>query len=160
MLDPWQAARARRAFAGSWPSAKLARWRDLLARPDGEVSFAMQFAVDQLGIAHAEMEIESQPWLICQRTLEPFQLPLKLTSKVAFIEHDSQEAQLPDGYDPLVVPETPIRLLDLVEDELILALPLVPMSDREIDSEYRAPASAEKPAESAFAALAALKRGD
>ena len=67
--------------------------------------------------------------LRCQRSLQPFVLPARVEQTLGLIREEAEEAGLPPGYEPLLVPEDGrIVPIDLVEDELILALPVVPVA--------------------------------
>jgi uncharacterized protein len=44
------------------------------------------------------------------------------------IVREEEEAALPGGYEPLLTQDGQLNLADVIEDELILALPVVPLS--------------------------------
>jgi uncharacterized protein len=71
--------------------------------------------------------------------------------------------QLPERYDPLPVSDRLIRPRDLIEDELLLALPQIPMHDPQVCKAMSAGSDDEVQEQSgkanAFAVLADLKRG-
>jgi uncharacterized protein len=46
--------------------------------------------------------------------------------RLAFIRDDAEATRLPDLYDPWVVIDDAVDPLELIEDELLLALPVVP----------------------------------
>jgi uncharacterized protein len=64
---------------------------------------------------------------ICQRCLGRVALDLRCELRLALIGSESEADELPQDLDPAVVEEDRVRPLDLVEEELLLALPLVPM---------------------------------
>ncbi len=47
--------------------------------------------------------------------------------RLGLVVSDEEARQLPEGMEPLLVTESPMPLSEIVEDELILALPLIPM---------------------------------
>jgi uncharacterized protein len=65
--------------------------------------------------------------LICQRSLERFELPVHIDTRLGLITREADEAGLPEGYEPLLTADGALRLADVVEDELILAVPAVPV---------------------------------
>ena len=48
------------------------------------------------------------------------------SSELAVIEHLSEEAELPANYEPVQTEHGRLAIADLVEDELLLALPQIP----------------------------------
>ena len=80
--------------------------------------------------------------LVCQRCLEPLRLALDVTVSLGLVHGEAEADRLPEEYEPLLVPEGVIRVADLVEDELLLALPRIPRHEDARDCEangYRAP---------------------
>lgn len=66
--------------------------------------------------------------LLCQRSLASFVLPLQIERRLALVRSEADEASLPDGLEAVYLDEEGrIDPLELVEDELILAVPDVPV---------------------------------
>lgn len=66
------------------------------------------------------------PW-VCQRCLQPVVLPVEFERSIRFVADESLAAELDaDMDDDVLVTSRSFDLLDLVEDELIMASPLVP----------------------------------
>lgn len=119
---------ARRSFEGSIPVARLARLCGALADNAGEVGFRLDFGRDELGTDYVDVHARAPLTMICQRSLEPFVLPVTVDSRLGLIRRERDEAGLPPGCEPLLVPEDGrLQPADVIEDELLLALPLVPM---------------------------------
>lgn len=160
MLDAWRLVAARRGFEGRLPLAAMQRLVGSLVDDDGEVRYSIDFDTDPLGVPYAELRIAAELPLECQRSLERFLLPVALVQRLGLIRDEADEAALPEGYEPLLVPEDGlVHPADLVEDELILALPSVPVKPGSDPVEADWNASAEEVQQaSPFAALAGLKR--
>ena len=118
---------ARRLFHGSLPLAGMARLRDSLAATAGVVTFDLEFGRDELGVAHVHVRADAALPLTCQRTLETFELPVHIDTRLGLITQEAEEAALPTGYEPLLTSDGTLRLADVIEDELILALPVIPV---------------------------------
>ena len=102
--------------------------------------------------------------MVCQRCLEPANFHVGGEYDYVIIPEGKSIEDLPSGYDALEVGDDPIDLTSLVEDELLLALPLVPRHEICPDSVPLSAQSADFDASQAqrpspFAALAALKGG-
>ncbi len=156
---------ARRRFDGRMPLAAMARLRDLLADTEGEVRFALEFGHDTLQVPFAELRIDADLPLVCQRSLQRFLQHVSLHQRLALVRDagDSDEdieAALPPGYEALQVGDDGmLRPAELVEDELILAVPLVPAmpGSESVERDWPVPEDEEVRA-SPFAVLAALKK--
>lgn len=145
----------------------MPRLKAYLADAAGECDYEAEFGRDDLGLAFLDINVKARLPLVCQRTLERFELPVALHQRLGLIRDEREEAALPEGYEPVLVPpEGALRLADAIEDELILAVPVVPMSDEGSlpggvawqDAEAEAPVENEKA--NPFAVLAGLKKKD
>ncbi|SEK74292.1 uncharacterized protein SAMN05428989_0713 [Pseudoxanthomonas sp. GM95] len=160
ILDAWRMVAARRSFEGKVPLAALRRLEGLLTDAEGEVTFALQFDRDALQVPYVELKIETALPLECQRSLQRFLFPVSMVQKLGLIKDEADEAALPEDVEALLVPEDGmLRTLDLIEDELVLAVPAVPMNPElpavELDV---SPRQEELAKASPFAALASLKK--
>ncbi len=122
-----------------------------------------QEEIDKLNNASA---LEVDVTVTCQRCLEPMPQHLSSENTLAVVWTDEQAAHLPRHLDPLILEDEPCRLWDLVEDELILALPAFSYHDTEAcndsmsgytDPSPKEAAGEEKP--NPFEVLAQLKPG-
>lgn len=166
VLDAWRMVTARRGFEGTLPLSSMARLRDVLCDDEGDVRYAIEFDRDALQVAYVEVRIQAALPLSCQRSLQRFLQPVQVSQRLALLQAgtdlEAAEAGLPPGYEALVLPaDGALRPADLVEDELILAVPVVPVAPGSEAVERDWPVSdAEEEKASPFAALAALKKRD
>jgi uncharacterized protein len=63
--------------------------------------------------------------LTCQRCLQPVRHELAARVELMALVDESALSQLPGDVEPLLTGGQPVRLADLVEDEALLALPIV-----------------------------------
>lgn len=151
---------SRRGVEGQVALSALPRLKGLLLDDAGQVRYSLQFDRDTLRVPYVELSIETQLPLECQRSLERFELPVRLVQRLGLIRDEAEEAALPPGYEPLLVPEDGmLHATELVEDELILAVPAVPVApgSEAVEREWGAAEEAE-PRANPFAALEALKK--
>ena len=64
--------------------------------------------------------------LRCQRCLEAMPYPVDVRFRLAVVQSAGEAERLPEALDPLLISEGRLRVADVVEDELLLSLPLVP----------------------------------
>jgi uncharacterized protein len=166
VLDAWRMVAARRGFEGILPLSSMARLRDSLCDDEGEVRYRIDFDRDALQVPYVELRIQASLPLVCQRSLKQFLQPVQVVQRLALVPADTDleaaEAGLPEGYEALPLPaDGALRPAELVEDELILAVPVVAISpgSEALEREW-APTAAEMDEAGPFAALAALKKRD
>ncbi len=115
-----------RSFRGVVPVDRLDRLAPLLASKEGELSVEIAFDLDERRIRTLKGSIRGVVSLVCQRCLGTLQLPLELHFSLGIIGSDDEIARLPEGYEPLLVSGDPMKTFDLVEDEILLAVPSIP----------------------------------
>jgi len=164
-IDPFRAADSRRAFAGRLDLATMARLAPNLADPAGEVEVELEFGVDRERVRYAQGRIATSLSLICQRCMQPMTVAVAREVKLAFVSGEGEMNRLDPSYEPVLVETETVALAGLVEDELLLALPMVAMhpEDRcqpavvpETEPEVEEPKQEEK--ENPFSVLADLKK--
>jgi uncharacterized protein len=164
VLDAWRMVTARRGFEGRLPLSSLTRLGDVLSDAEGEVRYSLEFDRDALQVPYVELRIDTELPLQCQRTLQRFLFPVNLVQRLGLMRagegDEVDEAALPEGYEALQVPEDGmLRPVELVEDELILAVPVVPVSPGSEVVERDFPVQAdEETRANPFSALASLKK--
>jgi uncharacterized protein len=148
---------AGRRFEGKMPLAAMPRLKASLASARGDVQFELEFGKDEFGIAFVHVRANAALPLTCQRTLDVFDLPVAIDTRLGLITTEADEAGLPPGYEPLLMTDGSLRPVDVVEDELILALPVVPVKPGSEHVEQTWGDGAEEPAEERPNPFAGLK---
>jgi len=160
VLDAWRMVAARREFEGRIPLAAMTRLGSSLFDTEGEVRFRLSFGIDALRVSYVELEIEAELPLECQSSLKRFVLPVRISQRLGLIRDEADEAALPEEYEALLVDaDAMVRPAELVEDELILGLPVVAIApDAEVVERDFAPPIEEAAAANPFTALAGFKK--
>ena len=91
----------------------------------GSAHVELSFGYDDEGQARITGRVEARPVMICQRCLEPMPVEVACDVSLALVVEGTDTSKLDSGYEPLVVGESPQSLADLVEDEIMLALPSI-----------------------------------
>jgi len=127
-IDAERAGQAGRRFAGEARIEWMPRVLDLLDAPtaDEVIGFEVAASLDDEAIVRLEVHVHGSVPMTCQRTLRRYRQPIDSRSAVAIVASENEVAGLPDDLEPKVVSEGRLKLVELVEDELLLALPLVP----------------------------------
>ncbi len=155
-VNPDKAAAAERVFVGSVTTCKLARLAGLIVEGEpGELRFELRFHLDGQRQSCVDVTVEGEVPMQCQRTLATYRQPISSRSLVGIVGSEQDAEALPEDYEVRLCPDARLELLDLVEEELLLALPLVPVSP---DSERVSAPPSEHEVQRPFAALAGLKK--
>jgi uncharacterized protein len=133
-LDVRAFARDGAAVSGVTPWAEMSRLsaeQTESAQDDAGVSWVLTgYNRDLRGGAHQTwMRVQARAGLrlICQRCLEPLDQPLEVDRHFRFVSSEqAAEAEDDQAEEDLLVASHSFDGLTLIEDELILALPLVP----------------------------------
>lgn len=163
-VDASRMVQARRSFQGKLPLASFERLRGSLAAleegasVEGEADYDLDFGRDELGVAYLAVRVDADLPLTCQRTLEVYRQPVHVDQRLGLISEESEEAALPPGYEPLLIGEGGLNLADVIEDELILALPVVPLKPGVPLEWHDEEGAAEESEPNPFAELAKLKK--
>lgn len=113
-------------FVCHYPLADLPRFAAGLASSEGQVEARFSFHEVQEFPA-LQGAVATQVQVVCQRCLEPFTLPLEAELKLAFVASEEDESKLPADHEAVIIDDSRQSLRELVEDELLLTFPLVPM---------------------------------
>lgn len=165
-VNPFRLAAQGRELCGVVELSAAARLREALADAPGAARVRFAFTVDESGRPRVEGEISAELSLLCQRCLEPVELPVTARVQAVLVATDAEAGRLQGQCDAVLVEGESLTLLDLVEDELLLALPLVPMhasleacspAAREVLSASEHATAAEEERSSPFAVLKTMK---
>ena len=108
------------------PLAELPRLRSRLAGVAGMVRGRVHFARES-GFPVAELTLEGTATLTCQRCLGPLSQPVSNSARVALIGTEADAGRVPEHLEPVLAQAGRISAGELVEEELLLGLPIVPL---------------------------------
>ena len=110
------------SLAGVVDPAKLTRLSAAIVAAKGAVVVSADFDRDEEGRYVVAMQVSADVLVTCQRCLGTLEQTIAPTTSLAVVWTDEQAGQLPPRYEPLIA-EAEIELWEVVEDELLLALP-------------------------------------
>jgi DUF177 domain-containing protein len=160
-LDLYAAAEAGRVLRGQVELARLVRALPELESPDGELEVSLELGRDEDGTRYLAGRVQGKLVLLCQRCLEPMEYPLDVQFCLGLVHSQDQSQELSDRYEPLLITDEPASLAEVLTDEVLLALPIVPLHTgvntcRPPATDDQAPANSQR--ENPFAVLAQLKQ--
>ena len=129
ILDPARFTALGEAVEGRVPARDLERLQSVLHDAGGEIRYRVEGLRTAEGLPALAMHVEGNLSLTCQRCLSAVPCDLAHDSRIVMVK---DEASLPDlaeeaeGIDAIVQPDR-LNIAELVEEEILLALPLVPV---------------------------------
>ena len=108
------------------PLAQLNGLRSPRAGIGGSVRGRAHFTREQ-GVPVVELAMSGSVTLECQRCMKPMQLPLETATRVALIASESEAGRVPADLEPVLAAGGRVSIGELVAEELLLTLPIVPM---------------------------------
>lgn len=158
-LDAEQLADRRSDIDFSIPLPALPRIAPLLARAEGGARGKASFAREQ-SLAVVDLMVEAQLTLTCQRCMRPMPWPVASRARIALVgDVDAADAVAPE-FETVIAPGGRITVGELVEEELLLALPVVALHARPDSCGVLLDDEPEEETQKPFAGLAELlKRG-
>ena len=153
-------------FEGEIALSKLARLGELLhssddGHDDRKISVTFEFVRNEYDIPMITGQLRTSLELECQRCLQPMDMPLEL--KFELMIDASDELVRDSSLDTIYSDDGFIDIFEVIEDELILAAPLVALhEDSSCNEHWQASASEPEAAakENPFAVLQQLKTTD
>jgi uncharacterized protein len=156
-IDGLAFAGESRSIGGRVAIADLARLGDALTTTDGSLECRVDGECDGDGKLWLNLGVSGQLDLRCQRCLATLVFPLDVVSRLLLVPSGQpwpDEELTEDGFDAIPA-EKEMELLPLIEEEVLLALPIAPRHEA---CEAPVPV-AEELESSPFAVLAQLKKG-
>lgn len=155
LIDPLEFVEKKRRIKGSVPFSRMERVFDVLSNREGEADVELQFKREGkvaviVGRVNADLSLQ------CQCCLEILSWPVHSEVRLGVVGSLDEADLLPEQFEPLVVePGVSIAVKNIVQDELLLAIPSIPQhTECHLPKAQVALDSAGHP----FAALAQLKK--
>ena len=152
-----------RTIEGIYPISRFARLGEVLLANDGYVTVKLEFT-RSVGIASLRGQVSAKLLVECQRCLGAVETEVSGSFKFALVNNEEEFELLPEEFEPYLIEGEEQSVIELVEDELLLSLPMVTIHEdacsefmSKQNEEVKAAIEAEKEAEHPFAALKAFK---
>lgn len=129
-IEPRKFAQLGVSLKGSLPVDKLHRLQDAVLSIDSamaELEFSVNDHREKTMNGTVSVTLQRQ----CQRCLEPVELKLDCTVALAAIWSETEAPDLSEAVEPWIVETETADLYSVLEDEVILALPIVSYHDND-----------------------------
>ncbi len=132
-IDSLDFARKGLELRGEAAISEMPRLQDLLAAPDGQVRYVLRGVQGKNGEPLLELALEGSCQLRCQRCLQALPYAIKTVSFLMPVPESELEGSLPEAGElgeedevDLIPADAHLDVLALIEDEILLGLPLSP----------------------------------
>lgn len=131
-IAPIKAAQKKLDYVGIYPASLLTRLQQLVASVESDMHAFLSFYTDNQGLSAIKAEMDVTVSMICQRCQKAFSDTIQAIVRYTPVKNLEAVDELPEYYEPIKLDEFgEISLLAMLEDEMILSLPLVPLHNIE-----------------------------
>lgn len=129
-VDPTKYCDKQLTIHGSIPIEKLPRFAERQADKAGRdaalapVDAKAEFHRDEQGTRLAQLEYSTLAVLTCERCLGDVDYPVEGSATFAFLPEGFDLQTVPESYEPVLMDSNEVNLLQALEDELLLSLPM------------------------------------
>lgn len=127
LLDPRRCAQAGQILQGELLLSKLSLPAEVLGQAEGVVHYHVTFGIDDQDYVFIKGRVEAELSLECQRCLNPMVQSIKSLFCLSPVRTGQEAEALPEHYEPVFMEGEKLSLSQIVEEELILNLPIAPM---------------------------------
>lgn len=125
LIDFKDFANQEKRLEGECSLSEFKRLVSLILNPQDKVSYELFFHRDERRKVVIESHIRVVLEMSCQRCEEPVSCELDLNSRLSPVNDDQQAKALSKQYEPFQVPGDEVQLIEILEEELLLGLPMV-----------------------------------
>jgi uncharacterized protein len=125
-IDPERLVQQGQVLKGRFELAQMARVSALLAGDSGSVEFELVFGRDAENRPVVQSHISADLRLTCQRCLEPVIHEVDSRTTLGLVTGLDEARDLPEEYESLLLEEPTVSVRDMVEEDLLLAIPAFP----------------------------------
>lgn len=158
--DPVKFAQEGFVFEGQVDTACMDRLQQRIIEKSGLATISLKFDFDE----ETRVVIDGQLALLvrqsCQRCLQQVDVLVTSTFKLAPVINDTEAKRLPDEYGPVLIEDNRINLFNMLEEEILLSLPLVAKHEgQHNECEYRPRKESTRIIKKPFADLKQMMNG-
>lgn len=116
-------------ISGTLSLDRLPRFCKSLANKNGSVSIELKFSLNNAKERLISGSLRAEVNVFCQRCLKPLAIALADDVNLALVRNDEASKQLDAALDPWICEDHKLDLAEMVEEQLILCMPLVSYHD-------------------------------
>ena len=147
-------------LSGFYQISDFPRISEIASNKKGNIKVDLSFYLKNNKTPCVDGIIELDILLPCQRCLDDLSIALKVNFNLAFVKHEQQAEELDSDYEIYLIQEEELATHDLISDEILLSIPMVPTHDYDCIKEINEQEVVEEKSENPFAILKKIKIAD
>jgi len=124
LINPLRLAEKNAILKGTLLLSTMLRLKEFLADPKGEVVVSMKFSRDEDQNIFIDLQVNTELILTCQRCMNSLNYPISINVLLSPMMDETKISRL-QNYEPLIMQGELVAVQDIVEDEILLNLPLI-----------------------------------
>lgn len=130
-VDAHKLAKQGANLSGVLLLVNLLRIADLLDNKAGQLTIDLQFEIGRDHLHYVHGHINGNIEILCQRCMEAMTMAVDNQFVLGLMDNPEIAKRLPENIEPIYLNQGELDISGMIEDELILALPLIAMHDLE-----------------------------
>ncbi|MBL4623370.1 MAG: DUF177 domain-containing protein, partial [Immundisolibacteraceae bacterium] len=133
IIDPISLCKRGAELVGEIPLGSMERLKSTVVNVLGKASVELKFSITDRAEKLITGQVVAVVFAECQRCLQPVELKIKCNVNLQLVKDEAAAAELVNEREPLLFQsESEFQLRELVEDELLLGLPIVALHDETV----------------------------
>ena len=124
-VNPFRLVEQKKRLTGAMPFQQMPRLAETALPETGAFEVDLEFTRSISGLPIIQGHVRGTVMLECQRCLQPVEFPVDSEIQVALTTFQTDERPEQEGFEAWLVEDDRLFLQDFIEDEILLALPLV-----------------------------------
>jgi uncharacterized protein len=133
VIDAFEFSRLKERREGEVPVAAMTRLAAEAVNTSASLRWSLQGGADTLNHPQLILSVSGSIELMCQRCMTPLKFAIESESVLILAKNDERadeiDALLADDTIDVIVASKTLNVMELIEDEALLALPLAPKHD-------------------------------
>jgi uncharacterized protein len=139
IVKPDALVQAAATLAGTVAVAHMSRLVPMLADTAAQAEVELSFGRNADHFRVIRGHVRAELVLVCQRCVRPMEFLVDSDIMLGLVATEDEAQRLPERYEPLICATPTLDLHTVIEDELLLALPIVPMHPESVCATRAAP---------------------
>ena len=148
------------SLSGIYQISDFPRITEIASNKKDNISVDLSFYLNNNKTPCVDGIIQLDIVLTCQRCLDDLSIALKVDFNLAFIRNNQESEELDSHYEIYVTEEEELATHDLISDEILLSIPMVPTHDYDCIKDINEQEIVEGKSENPFAILKKIKIAD